>query len=431
MPKNNKKVKFRYDDIFHIQQPPRDEFLTLMQQIFRCARWFGIAGTSKYYWKLWGIVLLLCLTVVEIGSIWKVVKALAGWAVSTTGHRSVTARLAGATLYTNAVLSLILTWRISSSWGKIADYWIIIERAIIARIPRDEYLDKKMIAVGLFFIICGLDDYSTSVAMSLIILSTVATILWNFQDMLLVLITLGLASRYRRINSYVASYCTKNEKETDFKNLDTVEIFTWRKIREAYVKQATLVRKVNDKVGPLILLSNSCNFYFTCLQLFLGITQGMTDTGLTQMYYLSSFIWLCLRTTLVVLSAADVNVSSNLFSQGMTDTGLTQMYYLSSFIWLCLRTTLVVLSAADVNVSSKGALPYIYEYPTKEYNLEIERLQYQLSKDYVALSGMGFFFLTKSLLLQMAGAVVTYELVLIQFDDTDHNSTDTINATMI
>lgn len=59
------------------------------------------------------------------------------------------------------------------------------------------------------------------------------------------------------------------------------------------------------------------------------------------------------------------------FSQGMTDTALTQMYYLSSFIWICLRTTMVVLSAADVNVSSKGALPYIYEYPTKDYNLEV------------------------------------------------------------
>ncbi|XP_013148431.1 PREDICTED: gustatory receptor for sugar taste 64a-like [Papilio polytes] len=420
MSKTVKKVKFTND--FQIQQPPRDEFLTLMRQIFHCARCFGIAGSSKYYWKLWGVVLLICLTVVEIGSIWKVVKALAGWAVSTTGHRSVTARLAGATLYANAVLSLILTWRISSSWGKIADYWIIIERAITTRIPRDKYLDKKMIAVELFFIICaehtmsvlaviGLDcpashllkryilvshgfllqpdDYSVSVAISLIILSTVATILWNFQDLLLILITLGLASRYRRINFYVANYCTKNKKETVSKNTDNVEIFTWRKIREAYVKQATLVRKVNDTVGALILLSNSCNFYFTCLQLFLGITQGMTDTA------------------------------------------LTQMYYLSSFIWICLRTTMVVLSAADVNVSSKGALPYIYEYPTKDYNLEIERLQYQLSKDYVALSGMGFFFLTKSILLQMAGAVVTYELVLIQFDDTDLNSTDPINATMI
>nr|WCC57714.1 gustatory receptor 6 [Papilio dardanus] len=421
MSKIGQKVKFRNDD-FYIQQPPRDEFLTLMQQIFDYARYFGIAGSSKYYWKIWGIILLVCLTAVEIGSIWKVVKALAGWAVSTTGHRSVTARLAGATLYANAVLSLILTWRISSSWEKIANYWIIIEQK--SRIPKDEYLDKKMIAVELFFIIFGLAehtmsilavigldcppshllkryilvshgfllqpyDYSVPVAILLIVISTVATILWNFQDLLLVLISLGLASRYRRINSYVANYCAKNKKETVSKNSSTVEIFTWRKIREAYVKQATLVRKVNDTVGALILLSNSCNFYFTCLQLFLGITQGMTDTG------------------------------------------LTQMYYLSSFIWLCLRTTLVVLSAADVNVSSKGALPHIFEYPTEDYNLEIERLQYQLSKDYVALSGMGFFFLTKSLLLQMVGAVVTYELVLIQFDDADHNSTDPINATMI
>nr|WCC57771.1 gustatory receptor 6 [Papilio glaucus] len=424
MPKTVKKVKFR-NSTFHIQQRPRDQFLTIMLQTFRWARCFGIAGCSKYYWKVWGVVLLLGLTVVEIGAIWKVVKALAGWAVSTTGHRSVTARLAGATLYANAVLSLILTWRISSSWRKIADFWILIERAMTARnIPGDDDLHKKMFAVQMFFIICGLaehimsilavvgldcppshflkryilvshgfllqpNDYSVSVAIALIILSTVATILWNFQDLLLVLITLGLASRYRRINSYVANYCAENMKVVDSENLDTMEIFTWRKIREAYVKQGTLVRKVNDTVGPLILLSNSCNFYFTCLQLFLGITQGMSDTG------------------------------------------LTQIYYLLSFIWLCIRTTLVVLSAADVNISSKSALPYLFEYRTEAYNLEIERLQYQLSKDYVALSGMGFFFLTKALLLQMAGAVVTYELVLIQFDDSDHNSTIAINATVL
>ncbi|CAH2068993.1 unnamed protein product, partial [Iphiclides podalirius] len=96
-------------------------------------------------------------------------------------------------------------------------------------------------------------------------------------------------------------------------------------------------------------------------------------------------------------------------------------------MWLCIRTTLVVLSAADVNVCSKSALPYLFNYRTQFYNLEIERLQYQLSKDFVALSGIGFFFLTKSLLLQMAGAVVTYELVLIQFDDPENNST---NSTM-
>ncbi|CAK1600215.1 unnamed protein product [Parnassius mnemosyne] len=166
-------------------------------------------------------------------------------------------------------------------------------------------------------------------------------------------------------------------------DLDILQTYTWRKIREAYVKQAALVREVNNLVGPLILLSNSCNFYFTCLHLFLGITQGMSDTS------------------------------------------LDQIYYLLSFTWLCIRTSLVVLSAADVNVCSKDSLPYLFKYNTQTYNLEIDRLQYQLRKDFVALSGMGFFFLTKSLLLQMGGAVVTYELVLIQFDSTDYNLTNT------
>ncbi|CAK1600207.1 unnamed protein product [Parnassius mnemosyne] len=109
----------------------------------------------------------------------------------------------------------------------------------------------------------------------------------------------------------------------------------------------------------------------------------------------------------------------------MSDTSLEQIYYLLSFTWLCIRTSLVVLSAADVNVCSKDSLPYLFEYNTQTYNLEIDRLQYQLRKDFVALSGMGFFFLTKSLLLQMGGAVVTYELVLIQFDSTDYNLTNT------
>ncbi|XP_068629136.1 gustatory receptor for sugar taste 64f-like [Battus philenor] len=395
-----------------------------MRHILCWARWLGIAGSSKYYWKLWGMSLILLLAVVEIGAIWKVVKALAGWAVNTAGHRSVTARLAGATLYANALLSILLSWKLSTDWQKISEFWIIIERTLNAsNVPIDKYLDMKMSAVIKFFIVCGFaehilsivavidvnrppstwleryvlishgfllqpSDYSVSIGIPLIILSIVATSLWNFQDLLLVLITMGLASRYRRINKYVAAVCAKHNKEVESKTSETLDLITWRKIREAYVKQAALVRKVNDAVGPLILLSNSCNFYFTCLQLFLGITQAMSDTG------------------------------------------LQQMYYLLSFVWLCLRTTLVVLSAAEVNIFSKAALPYLFDCQTQAYNLEIERLQYQLSKDFVALTGMGFFSLTKSLLLQMAGAVVTYELVLIQFDDTDHNSTNTTNTTV-
>ncbi|CAG5036467.1 unnamed protein product [Parnassius apollo] len=62
------------------------DYLRSILEMFRVARWLGIAGSSKYYWKLWGVAMIFVLTVVEIGAIWKVIKALAGWATSTSGH---------------------------------------------------------------------------------------------------------------------------------------------------------------------------------------------------------------------------------------------------------------------------------------------------------------------------------------------------------
>lgn len=57
-----------------------------------------------------------------------------------------------------------------------------------------------------------------------------------------------------------------------FQKPEAVRVYSWRKIREAYVKQSTLVRKVDKSLGSVILLTSFGNFYFICLQLFLGIT---------------------------------------------------------------------------------------------------------------------------------------------------------------
>lgn len=38
-----------------------------------------------------------------------------------------------------------------------------------------------------------------------------------------------------------------------------------------------------------------------------------------------------------------------------------------------------------------------------------------MSRDVVALSGMRFFYLTRTLVLSVAGTIITYELVLVQF----------------
>ncbi|KAI5639376.1 trehalose receptor domain-containing protein [Phthorimaea operculella] len=218
-------------------------------------------------------------------------------------------------------------------------------------------------------------DYSTWIAIPLFIISNVATILWGFQDLLIVLISMGLTSRYRRLNHCVAKITSYDKNETKWcKYTETLKIYTWRKIREAYVKQGALVRKVDDSVGGLILLSSSGNFYFICLQLFLGITQG---------------------------------ISGNF---------LKRLYFMVSLLWLILRFSFVVLAAAEVNVSSKEALRCLHECNDQCYNTEIERLIKQLTKDFIALSGVGFFYLDRGMLLQMAASIVTYELVLIQFD---------------
>lgn len=50
-----------------------------------------------------------------------------------------------------------------------------------------------------------------------------------------------------------------------------LRVDVWRRIRQAFVQQSALVRKVDTELGALILLSNLNNLYFICLQLFLGI----------------------------------------------------------------------------------------------------------------------------------------------------------------
>ncbi|OWR54382.1 putative chemosensory receptor 5 [Danaus plexippus plexippus] len=50
---------------------------------------------------------------------------------------------------------------------------------------------------------------------------------------------------------------------------------------------------------------------------------------------------------------------------------------------------------------------------------KVQRLQKQLIKNYVALTGMGFYNINRSVVLQMMGTIVTYVLVLVQYDASE------------
>ena len=61
---------------------------------------------------------------------------------------------------------------------------------------------------------------------------------------------------------------TLNEKLIGSKSGD----IDWREFRETYATLSFLVKKVDNHLGPIMILSFSNNLYFICLQLFNGIS---------------------------------------------------------------------------------------------------------------------------------------------------------------
>ncbi|XP_045503452.1 gustatory receptor for sugar taste 64a-like [Colias croceus] len=383
------------------------EFLPTMTNIFKMAKYFGIPTYGGRLALLGAIVMLAMLMILETVSISKLIKTLNSWNVNPKD--SVISRLSGSIFYGNALLSMLISWKIISNWEELALFWKRTERIELNILP-DKRIRARIIFISSYVGICafvehalsmmsgtGLDcppgeyferyilsshgfilqrsEYSLWIAIPIFILSKLATIFWNFQDLIIILISVGLASKYNRLNLFVHRFVLF-EKKMKYHNRVVslpLRIKIWRNLRQAYVQQSELVRKVDQSLGGLILLSNLNNLYFICLQLFLGIS-------------------------------------------GSKGTAINIIYYYFSLAWLLYRASGVVLAAADINIHSKRALPHLYSSVSGAYNIEIKRLKTQLENDDVALSGLGFFYLYRQKLLEVAAAIVKYELILLQFD---------------
>lgn len=64
-----------------------------MTKLLGWLRWFGVTGKYGMIWKLWATVIFLLLVAIEIEAIWKVIKALAGWAVDMAGQSKYNVRI--------------------------------------------------------------------------------------------------------------------------------------------------------------------------------------------------------------------------------------------------------------------------------------------------------------------------------------------------
>lgn len=95
---------------------------------------------------------------------------------------------------------------------------------------------------------------------------------------------------------------------------------------------------------------------------------------------------------------------------------MNYVYFWGSLIFLMSRTVAVFLSASSINEASKQPARAISSVRTEDWSIEAERMFDQVNNEQIALSGMKFFHLTRTLLMGVSsGKIVTLNDINILF----------------
>uniref|UniRef100_A0A182PZ31 Gustatory receptor n=1 Tax=Anopheles epiroticus TaxID=199890 RepID=A0A182PZ31_9DIPT len=201
--------------------------------------------------------------------------------------------------------------------------------------------------------------YHHLIMLYLLYMTVSLTFVWTFTDLFLMLIATGIACRLGQLNKRIDS------------NLQTCSEAFWHEMRTHFVGLMELVERTNRFVGPLVIVSCANDMYFLCLQ------------------------------TLNTLEDKPFDIN--------------EWYFRYSFSFLILRTTVKLWFVADVREQSLRTHQLVQRVRSEHFTDELEILRICSGGCSVALSGMGFFSITRRIFLTMAGSILTYELVLMRF----------------
>ncbi|CAO1403349.1 unnamed protein product [Diamesa serratosioi] len=182
---------------------------------------------------------------------------------------------------------------------------------------------------------------------------------WNYSDVFIIIISIGLSHRFDQYNKLLERI-TNQHFEKAF----------WETLRMDYVKLCELVQFIDTHTSSLILLSTSHNVFIILLKIFNGLKHTRLNT------FSDVYFW----------------------------------FYCS---FLTIRTCSMFFIAGSIYELSRKPLRYIRKLPEKTWCVDLKRLSDTVQAEIIALSGKRFFYLTKGLILSIAGTIVKYELVLL------------------
>ncbi|XP_017020336.1 gustatory receptor for sugar taste 64b [Drosophila kikkawai] len=180
----------------------------------------------------------------------------------------------------------------------------------------------------------------------------------SFTDCFIMCIGIGLAARFHQLYRRIAAVHRK-----------VMPAVFWTEVREHYLALKRLVRLLDAAIAPLVLLAFGNNMSFICFQLF--------------------------------------NSFKNI---GVDFIVMVAFWY--SLIFAVVRTLLTIFVASSINDYERKIVTALRDVPSRAWSIEVQRFSEQLGNDMTALSGSGFFYLTRSLVLAMGTTIITYELMI-------------------
>ncbi|XP_030761276.1 uncharacterized protein LOC115886322 [Sitophilus oryzae] len=294
---------------------------------------------------------------------------------------------------------------------------------------------------------------------------------FTYIDLFVMIISLSLASRMKQV--------TTNIKKTSKKEIADIE--AWHQLREDYTRLSNLCHSVNATISNVILVSFLPNIFTILTQVYNSLKPR--QNYVEAIYFYFSLVFLISRTAMVVICGATVyeesrrplnilnSVSPKVYNKEITNQNvwksiredyvrlaklcdlinkrlcwliiisyLTNIYHILaqlfsslkpmddtfqkvyiyvSFFLLILRVTLVCFFGGGVYEEHGEIVKVLTAVPSSAYNMEVERFVSHLTTSEIVLTGRHFFKITRNLILKVASAVVTYELVLIQFNSKE------------
>lgn len=99
-------------------------------------------------------------------------------------------------------------------------------------------------------------DYSLTIAIFVKIVNLTCTFIWTYMDIFVILVSLGISSKFKQLNEYMSKTRGTQQPES-----------YWIEQRTNYQSICTLCENVDDAMGVITLISFSNNLYFICIQL--------------------------------------------------------------------------------------------------------------------------------------------------------------------